>query len=236
MNERDFRRQASTRVQLSLVFAADVEDYLQVVIAHTAALVGVEGSYSISTTLYGMPLTVASSERDAWDIDQVEFDTNSGPCLDALRQGVTTHVDDLRREYRWPDWVAAATALGFHSAAAVSAAPDNHSHRLILNLYSRTPTAFNPEALRRGEIFLIEVAQTIPIALRTFGQSKTVSKLQAALASRSTIDQALGVLMVQDRCTREEAFGRLRRVHGHRSVKLRDAAAAISRRPGIVRR
>jgi AmiR/NasT family two-component response regulator len=54
--------------------------------------------------------------------------------------------------------------------------------------------------------------------------------LQQALASRSTIDQALGVLMAQNHCTRDEAFGILRRASQNRNVKLRDVAAAVIHR------
>ena len=47
------------------------------------------------------------------------------------------------------------------------------------------------------------------------------------MASRSTIDQALGVIMGQNRITRDEAFAILRAASQHRNVKLREVAALL---------
>ena len=227
MGERTSPQRTGASIQRALAGAADLEDFLRAVVDQAETVVGVEGSYAIATLLYGAPLAVATSDRDAWDADQVEFDTDSGPCVEALREGVTTNVEDLRQDQRWPAWAAVAATLGFRSAAAVPVAADGQPHRLTLNFYSRTPAAYSQESLRRGEEFLTEVAEAIPVALRIFDQSRTIDDLQAAMAGRSTIDQALGVLMAQNRCTREEAFGILRRASQNRNVKLRDVAAAI---------
>jgi AmiR/NasT family two-component response regulator len=51
--------------------------------------------------------------------------------------------------------------------------------------------------------------------------------LQHALASRAVIDQALGIIMGQNRCTADEAFDILRATSQNRNVKLRDVAAAM---------
>ena len=67
----------------------------------------------------------------------------------------------------------------------------------------------------------------MPVAVRLARQSTEVAHLQQALVSRSTIDQALGVLMGQNRCSRDEAFGILRRASQNRNIKLRDVAAAV---------
>ena len=59
--------------------------------------------------------------------------------------------------------------------------------------------------------------------------------LQAALASRAVIDQAVGIIMGQNRCTVDEAFEVLRSISQNRNVKLRDIAAdmvtAVSGQP-----
>jgi AmiR/NasT family two-component response regulator len=44
------------------------------------------------------------------------------------------------------------------------------------------------------------------------------------LASRTIIDQALGIIMGQNRCTADEAFDILRAAASHRNIKLRDVA------------
>lgn len=51
--------------------------------------------------------------------------------------------------------------------------------------------------------------------------------LQSALASRAVIDQALGIVMAQNKCTADEAFDTLRSNSQNRNVKLRDVAGQI---------
>jgi AmiR/NasT family two-component response regulator len=58
-------------------------------------------------------------------------------------------------------------------------------------------------------------------------QARQVEDLRAALVARAVIDQALGIIMAQQRCTSDEAFDILRRASQTRNVKLRDVAAGI---------
>lgn len=51
--------------------------------------------------------------------------------------------------------------------------------------------------------------------------------LESALSSRTTIDQALGVLMGQRRITAAQAFDVLRRRSQQTDTKLRDVAATV---------
>jgi AmiR/NasT family two-component response regulator len=47
------------------------------------------------------------------------------------------------------------------------------------------------------------------------------------MASRTTIDQALGILMGQLHCTADDAFAVLRNMSQDTNTKLREVAAAI---------
>jgi AmiR/NasT family two-component response regulator len=55
----------------------------------------------------------------------------------------------------------------------------------------------------------------------------TTRAAQAALASRAVIDQALGVIMTQQRCSPDEAFDLLRGISQNRNVKVREVAVEI---------
>lgn len=57
--------------------------------------------------------------------------------------------------------------------------------------------------------------------------ARSVSQLEHALRSRSVIDQAIGVLMAQEKCTAEAAFDLLRRHSQNSNRKLRDVAADV---------
>jgi hypothetical protein len=219
MPDETFRHEVWSRLEPRLAAAATVQDYLRAAVELTGELVGVDGSYSLSVLLYGSFFTAATSDREAWEADQVE----------SLRNGVQTEVTDLAVDDRWPAWAAVSMMLGFKSAAGIPA-EITPGHRIALNLYAPTVGAFSGEPMRRGELFLQELARTLPTALRLYEQSRLAADLQEALASRSTIDQALGVLMAQNRCTRDAAFAILRRASQHRNLKLREVAATVIER------
>jgi hypothetical protein len=224
-----YRHQVWTRLERSLARTGSVQEYLQDAVLETGSLIGAEGSFSISILLYGNLLTVATTDRAAWDADQVEFDTEGGPCVEALRNGTDTGIIDLRVDDRWPAWSAVSSMLGFRAAAGLPAemAP---GERIALNLYTADPAGLDGDVIRRARLFNEEVARTVPTALRITEQAQLSEHLQEALANRSTIDQALGVLMAQNRCSRDEAFGILRRASQHRNLKLREVAAAVIER------
>lgn len=229
MDDDAFRHHVWTRLERSLARTSSVQEYLQDAVVETGPLLEVEGSFSLSILLYGNLLTVATTDRLAWDADQVEFDTEGGPCVEALRNGTDTGVIDLRVEERWPAWTAVSTMLGFQAAAGVPA-DLGPGQRIALNLYTADPDGLNGDGLRRARLFNQEVARTVPTALRLTEQAQLAQHLQEALANRSTIDQALGVLMAQNRCSRDVAFGILRRASQHRNLKLREVAAAVIER------
>lgn len=229
MTDTAFRHQAWTRLEPSLRESTSIDSYLQAAADLTAEVLEVDGSYSLSISLYGKPVTVGSSYRSAWEADQVEFDTEDGPCVEALRTGAVSGPIDLTTEQRWPAWTAVATLLGFSSAAGIPGEV-SPGERIALNLYAPTPGAFDGEVMHRATLFAEEVARTLPAAVRLFEADERATHLEQALASRSTIDQAIGVLMSQNRCTPEVAFGILRRASQNRNIKLRDVAAAIIER------
>jgi hypothetical protein len=215
-----------TRLRELLSTTGEVEEYLQSAVESVAGLIESDGSYTLSTVLYGDPVTVATTDRNAWEADQVEFDVADGPCFEVLVKGEVFGGIDLRTDRRWPAWAAVATLLGFGSALAVGGTLES-GQKLVLNGYGGTDALLGPDVVDRAQQFVDELTFTMPIALRLARQWTEVSQLQEALASRSTIDQALGVLMSQNRCTRDEAFAVLRRASQNRNIKLRDVAAAI---------
>ena len=229
MADAALRDTVRTRLRSVLASADEVEEYLQAAVECVNELTGVDASYTLSTVLYDSPFTVATNDRNAWEADQVEFDVGDGPCLEVLLQGTAFDGIDLGTDSRWPAWAAVADLLGFGSAAAVGAEVEP-GRRLVLNCYGAGDVLLDAAAVDRAQQFVDELAFTMPVALRLAQQSAEVSNLQEALASRSTIDQALGVLMAQNRCTRDEAFGILRRASQNRNVKLRDVAAAVIQR------
>ena len=80
-----------------------------------------------------------------------------------------------------------------------------------LNVYGfERPDAFSPAARRQLELFAAQAAGTMRVATRQIKDGQLLEQMEGALRSRTVIDQAMGIIMGQQRCTADVAFGLLR--------------------------
>ncbi|MGK5740328.1 GAF and ANTAR domain-containing protein [Micromonospora sp. URMC 103] len=174
----------------------------------------------------GGALTVASSDDLASRADEIQYGADEGPCLEALRRGRVVEVVDLREDGRWPRYREHALRLGILGSLSLPMTVDGETVG-ALNLYATRPAAFTDTARRQAVAFSEQATAALSVILRQADQTLLHQQLTDAMASRSVIDQALGVLMGQQRCTATEAFSLLREASQHRNRKLRDVAAEI---------
>lgn len=143
-----------------------------------------------------------------------------------MRTGVITCIDDAATEPRWAPFGERAASLGVRSTLALPLTAAGEAAG-ALNFYSRLPGAFGEEEIRRAEQFAEHGSGALAIATRLASYAALTSQLRASMASRSTIDQAIGVIMAQERCPHGKAFAVLRTASQHRNIKLRELAAEI---------
>jgi GAF domain-containing protein len=174
----------------------------------------------------GRPVTAATSAPLAAEVDEIQYGADDGPCLDALRRGEGVVSDDLATETRWQLFASLAVT---HGVASVLSLPLRVGDRTIgaLNLYAHEPAAFRGAARRHAEAFAVQCGAALTVALRQSDQAVLRRQLTEAMAARSVIDQALGILMAQQRCSAEQAFDLLRQASQHRNRKLREVAAEL---------
>jgi GAF domain-containing protein len=174
------------------------------------------------------PLTVASSDGLAAHADEAQYAAGGGPCLQSMRTQQSITVDDLADEQRWGAYPADALGYGVRSSLSLPLSPDGDV-RGALNLYATVPSAFGNEECRAAELFTTQASAALTIVARMAGHVALADQLRRAIAGRSVIDQALGVLMGQETCDSDHAFGLLRSASQHQNRKLRDIAADIVR-------
>jgi GAF domain-containing protein len=191
-----------------------------------AQVVTPTASCGITLRRDGQPFTVATSDTLAAQVDEVQYGRDQGPCLDSLRQGIVVQVDDLTHEDRWDGYPVHALAHGVISSLSMPLQVGGHTVA-ALNLYSQQPAMFDGPARRHAEAFADQCAAALTLALRQVDQAELQQQLLEAVGSRSVIDQAIGILMGQQRCTAATAFDLLRQASQHRNRKLRDIAADI---------
>jgi GAF domain-containing protein len=209
-----------------LLSTQGMEDFLQEMAVLAAARITSGLSCGITLRPNGRPLTVANSDSLAAQLDEVQYGLDKGPCLHAMRTGQLVSVPDTAGEPRWAGWEAQAAAYGVGSSLSIPLTAEE-KHIGALNLYAPRAHAFGETELRRAEGFAAMAAGALALAVRHAQQADLTDQLRAALASRGVIDQALGIIMAQERCAPHRAFEILRAASQNRNVKLREIAASI---------
>ncbi|GAA3988869.1 GAF and ANTAR domain-containing protein [Streptomyces sp. NBC_01352] len=165
-------------------------------------------------------LTLAGSRGLPSGLDQRQYENGSGPCVEAAETNVEQYAPDLETETRWPTYTSYALSAGVRCVLALPI--DVEGERgAALNLYG-----VQSDALGRGRdaarAFAARVGDAINVALRVERRRESTADVRTALLSRSVIDQAIGILMAQERIDARIALQRLRRVSMDHNVKLRD--------------
>jgi len=174
----------------------------------------------------GKPVTVACSDLVAARVDEVQYELDDGPCLHAMRDGHLVHIEDTAEKAHWPEFEAQAAWHGIRSCLAL---PLNADGKPVgaLNLYSHETSAFGAAEALRAESFAENASGALSLAMRLASRAALIEQLRSSLASRTVIDQALGIIMAREHCTQARAFAILRSASQNGNVKLRDIARAV---------
>ena len=172
--------------------------------------------------------TYVFTHPDLPEIDRAQYESARGPCVDAWRDGVSHMILDTRTERRWPEFCAVADANGIRSTCSLPMLAGERSVG-AMNLYATMDHGFTLEDLRALWVFAAQAAYLL-VNTQTFWDSRSLGEnLTTAVATRSVIEQAKGVIMAARGGSAEEAFQTLVDQSQHENRKLRDLAAEIVR-------
>jgi GAF domain-containing protein len=220
---------AFTRLQSLTLNSPRVGQFLSELTALAPQVGGPPLSCGVTVRGEHDPYTVASSDDFANEVDEVQYNHGEGPCLESLRTGAVVYVQEMHTELRWPGYRDHATAAGVRSSLSLPLAVAGVVIG-ALNMYSTQPNAFDERLRQQLAMFAAQAAAALAMVLRQARQDQTATQLEQALASRTTIDQAMGILMAQQRCTADEAFALLRAHSQNSNRKIRDVAADLIHR------
>jgi GAF domain-containing protein len=172
--------------------------------------------------------TIAGSGDDALLLDGIEQRLDDGPCTEALRTGAPVVLNDAATETRWPEFARNLLVSGASSALGVPMELGEDASA-GLNFFSAVPGLFNSTAVDEAVIFADMASQALRLALRIATADILAFDLKAAMERRTVIDLATGIVMSQNRCSQEDAFGMLLRASQNRNQKLHDVARDMVR-------
>jgi GAF domain-containing protein len=215
---------ARTMSELSRQLHAEptTESLLQHIV--DAAVREIPGAGCAGITLFrssGIETPAASGGDLVCQVDQLQYDTGQGPCLDSAHEHLTARCDDLRTETRWPQFASRAAGLGVRSVLAVQLYADEDDFG-ALNMYSPDPAAFDTDSEDTGILLASHAA--IAIAAR-----RRETSLHATLDTRDLIGQAKGRLMERHDIDAMQAFAMIMTAARTTGQKIRTVAGHLAR-------
>jgi hypothetical protein len=170
--------------------------------------------------------TVAATDEIVNKTDAIQYELQSGPCVDAIVNETTFNVADLSADARWPEFgprcveetgIVSMLSMRFYLE-------DDHELIAGLNMYSRTPRAFDEHGEALAHLLATHGAVTVA---KVAAEKKSRNLLEALKHSRD-IGVAMGVLMAGEKVTREQAFDLLRIASQRTHRKLSQVAAEVA--------
>jgi transcriptional regulator with GAF, ATPase, and Fis domain len=169
--------------------------------------------------------TVVFTGQLAMHLDERQYESGLGPCLDAALTGETVVVD-VADDNLYQDFAQSARRAGVtHSVSVGLPVPQ----RVVgaLNVYASTPDPLAEETISLAQAFASYAGVAVANAALYNRTAELADQMRAAMQSRSVIEQAKGILMGRHGCSADDAFKKLTRTSQHSHRKLRDIAQSI---------
>lgn len=189
------------------------------------------------------PRTAATSHARARLFDDLQTAVGQGPVLDTIDSGRSVTTRDLAADPRWPKFAQQApeirtvhceplesegALLGAFTLYSGDDGPPDAAPQLNARGPAAEPDSAGFAATRLAmRVSAAHVGVLYRTALDAARMREVADQLKEALTTRAIIDQALGIVMAQRRCTAQHAFELLRHVSQDRNVKLHQLAASI---------
>lgn len=215
---------------LQSLFATEdpLDDVLALVASSAAGAIPDADAVTISVLDHPEPRTAASTDERMTPLDDAQYASGRGPCLEAAEMRRPVRAAMAAEEQRWPEFVSVARDRGISASLSMPLLVDrvDVEPEIVgsLNIYSATATAFDPFDESLMKLYMLTAGLAIANARRGRRSRDTIDQLTGALTSRSVIDQAKGALRAVHGCSEDEAFGMLVTESQNSNVKLHTVA------------
>ena len=170
--------------------------------------------------------TASATDETVEAVDSEQYRTGEGPCLEAIRQGISFIVESMSADERFPAFGPRAAQNGILSSLSM---PLRVNDRTLgaLNLYSRKLKGFTADDEKTATLFASQASVALANAHALDRVRAAADQLEQGLKSSRVIGLAMGILVEREHCTEDEAFDMLRVISQNANVKLRDVAQQL---------
>jgi transcriptional regulator with GAF, ATPase, and Fis domain len=218
--------QAFVDAAAALVEQHDVADTLARLLADCAKFTGASAIGLLVKDDQGRLDVLSATSHQAIELELYQLQHDTGPCVDAAREGVAlTAYSDHEITERWQAVGEAIIAAGFH---AVHAAPLRWHGQVIgaMNIFHADPGTVDDEAQMLAQAFA-DVATVVIVQSTELTSSQLNERVSIALAGRTIIEQAKGVLAHTARIDMAAAYRLLADRAAADGASLTEAATQI---------
>jgi GAF domain-containing protein len=181
---------------------------------------------SITLVADDQPFTVAFTDQSAVELDERQYETERGPCLDAAASGQLISIPDTSAETPWPRFTQTAAQRGIGSTLSVPL-PVQRQVTGALNFYATEVAAFSEANIDLAQTFAAHAGVAAANAHLYESTAALAEQMKQAMATRAVIEQAKGIIMRDRNCPPDEAFDALVRLSQETHLKLRDVAQRL---------
>jgi GAF domain-containing protein len=188
----------------------------------------IPGAAEVSVTLMedGAVSSVAFTGELAVQLDERQYESGFGPCMDAAMSGRTIAIEDTADSDSYSDFGRLVARHGITHTISIGLPVERRTVG-ALNIYGNEGGAFD-DGVRELAIGFASYAAVAVANAGVYASTATLARnLQIALESRGVIDQAKGILMRDRRCSAEAAFDELVRRSNTSNRRLREIAQGI---------
>lgn len=176
----------------------------------------------------GKPTTAIFTDPDSPEIDQAQYASGRGPCLEAWRTREVVRIDDLADGMQdFPEFIEAAATKGIRSTLSMPLVAGDRGIG-AMNLYASTTHAFTAEDEATAAELSTAASVVLANAVAYWGAYELSQHLNTAMQSRAVIEQAKGILMAQtEGLDADGAFALLAKASQRENMKLREVAERV---------
>jgi GAF domain-containing protein len=158
-----------------LVREQSMEDALQQVVDSAKQVLPGDLETSVSVVFQDFPTTVVYTDELAVVCDESQYAHGGGPCMHAASSGQLTEIADTQAESRWRDYVQEAAARGALSSLSVPLPISEKGVSAALNVYARSPNAFDEE-IRSVAMRFAPLAATAVTKMQAYKDAQKVAE------------------------------------------------------------
>jgi GAF domain-containing protein len=172
--------------------------------------------------------TIAATDSPLAALDDAQYETREGPCLSVLDPSDPVFLENAAEsDERWEHFSRIAANMGVHSTLSVHVPTDLDEVAASLNFYATRRLELAADQIAVAEGFARQLAAAIQSADGYSSTAKLARDMAEAMRSRAVIEQAKGIVMVDEKIDAEEAFDRLSQLSQQANMKLRDLALRL---------